>query len=206
MINIDLTDDSLDSISSLQMKDEAKTTMVFGDSTVVFSKDQMEFIYLHYDTHLKDPEDIEQFHNYIESLSPPGLDRKKERHYEKIQRLAYDLVRYMRMNTAKGEHVNQGNWNTTYLIENMKPKDFEFVVSQLLKRIPIGQLRTMLHDNFTTNAKDLIGPINEPDTPSPEMIEKAKVDSFIKKYIPAAVGFGFIMGAIITAGTFWFFN
>lgn len=206
MIQVDLRHEPLDSISSLQIKDDFKTTMLFGDSELVLSKDQMEYIHEHCDTHFKDSQDVVAFEKYVESLRPPGLDRAKEKHYDQVQRLAYDLVRYLRMNTAKGEHVNQGNWNTTYLIENMKPKDFEFVVAQLLKRIPIGQLRRMIDENFTGTSRDHLGAMPMPSESNPETIEKSKVDEYLKKYIPLYVGFGFAMGTVLTAGTFWFFN
>ena len=93
---------------------------------------------------------------YLNKLDNVDLDRSKDKYYEEIQQLAYNLVRYLKMNDNPNEHSCQGNYNLTYLIENMTNENFEFIVIQFLKRISLGKLRNLINENFTSNGWKLI--------------------------------------------------
>lgn len=207
MITLDLKKTKLESISSLQIKDEFATEMIFDDSMIVLSKEQMEFIKEHCDIHFTEYGGRqEDFEKYIKQLEPPGLDRSKSRHYQEVQRLSYSLVRYLRMNDDKNEHVNQGNWNLTYLIENMKQKDHYFITSQLMKRIPLNHLQKILDEDFTDSSRHYLRVHSPPREGAPETITKEEVEKYMAKHIPAYIGFGFAMASILSFGTYLFFG
>lgn len=101
-------------------------------------------------------EKTEEHKKYISSLKKPSLDRVNEKYYDEMQHLAYNLVRFLRMNDDKKEHGCQGNYNFTYLKENMSEKDFVFVMLQFMRRVPIGELRSIIRDNFTDSSVELL--------------------------------------------------
>ena len=77
--------------------------------------------------------------------APTNRDHRK--YYQEIQQLAFNLVRYLKMNEDENEeNLYQGNFNLTYLKENMAHEDFKMITRMFLKRIPIGEVKQMMED------------------------------------------------------------
>ncbi|WP_064199113.1 hypothetical protein [Brevibacillus brevis] len=68
------------------------------------------------------------------------LNRESEKYYSEMQKLARDLVSYLSMNEDPNEETFQGNWNLTFLEENMTEEEYEKIVFQMMCRIPLGRL------------------------------------------------------------------
>jgi len=149
--------------------------------------------------------DDKKFEKYISNLRKPSLDRENSKYYEEIQRLAYELVKFLRMNEDKNEHNNQGNWNLTYLIENMKPKDFKYVTTSFMKRIPLNELKEMIEENFTEHSVVYLN-AETGDSEGVLLIEKNEVDKYLRNKTFLHVGFGLLAGLIVGFGTVLFFN
>lgn len=149
--------------------------------------------------------DDKRFQKYIASLKEPSTDRTNSKYYEDIQRLAYELVRYLRMNDDKNEHVNQGNWNFTYLAENMKRKDLAYITAKLMKRFTSEELIALIKEHFSEcGVREFSGV-----SPYPYkglLVEKSEVDRYLKNKIISYVGFGLVLGLTIAFGTVGFFN
>lgn len=75
--------------------------------------------------------------------------RNNSKYYHEMQQLALNLVHYFKMNDTPDEEKYQGNYNVTYLIENMTKENFYFIVSKFLRNIPLGDLKEIINKNFT---------------------------------------------------------
>lgn len=93
---------------------------------------------------------------HFSKLEQPSLNRDSTKYYPEMQQLAYNLVRYLKMNEDKNEDSYQGNYNLTYLIENMSESDFDFVITKFLEQIPFKKLRELIKNNFSKDSYDLI--------------------------------------------------
>jgi hypothetical protein len=99
---------------------------------------------------------ISKMLDYFKRLNTPLLNRDKNKYYPEIQQLAYNLVRYLKMNEDENEHSFQGNHNLTYLIENMTKSDFEFIVTKFLGRIPLNRLNELIKQDFSESSYKLL--------------------------------------------------
>ncbi|HLO11316.1 MAG TPA: hypothetical protein VK190_03545 [Pseudoneobacillus sp.] len=86
----------------------------------------------------------------------PSLNRDDAKYYSEMQVLAYNLVKYLKMNNAPGEDSCQGNYNMTYLEENMSKEDLKFVVDKMLRRIPIREVKEMMYAGWDKQTTDII--------------------------------------------------
>lgn len=86
----------------------------------------------------------------------PNLDRENSKYYSEMQVLAYNLVKYLKMNDALGEDDCQGNYNLTYLEENMTKEDYMFIAERFLGRIAIYEVRNMLYAKWGKQTADLV--------------------------------------------------
>ncbi|ATF13547.1 hypothetical protein A616_16655 [Brevibacillus brevis X23] len=68
------------------------------------------------------------------------LNRENEKYHPEMQKLARDLVKYLSMNEDPNEETFQGNWNLTFLEENMTVEEYDKIVFQMMCRIPLGRL------------------------------------------------------------------
>ena len=91
---------------------------------------------------------IETKEHYLSKLPKPSLSRDGEKYYEEMQDLAYHLVYYVSMNDNPSEHPCQGNYNLTFLEENMTEKDYLFIVDKLMRRIPLCTLKEMYRSKW----------------------------------------------------------
>lgn len=94
--------------------------------------------------------------NYFKNLNKPPLDRSETKYYEEMQLLAYNLVKYLKMNEDNNEKPYQGNYNFTYLRENMTENDFEFIAIKFLKNIPLCKLKQLIKENFQEDHYDYL--------------------------------------------------
>ena len=94
--------------------------------------------------------------DYLSQFTPSSLDRKSAKYYSEMQQLAYNLVRYLRMNEDIHEGSCQGNYNLTYLEENLTEEDYLFVLDKMLRRIPMGKVRDMINENWNSESKDIL--------------------------------------------------
>lgn len=85
----------------------------------------------------------------------PSLDRSNSKYYEEMQILSHSLVKYLKMNNNPEEHPYQGDYNLTYLKENITDKDFDCIVEMMLKRIPLGRVAEIIK-SFGDNSIDII--------------------------------------------------
>ena len=77
--------------------------------------------------------------DYLKQFKP-SLDRSDSKYYSEMQQLSYNLVKYLSMNNDKNEQNYQGNYNLTYISENMTPEDFEMITSAFMRNISLGAL------------------------------------------------------------------
>lgn len=100
------------------------------------------------------------FVKYQQKLSNPSLERKYTKYYEEMQQLAYNLVRYLKMNEIQEENAYQGNYNLTYLVENMTKDDFYFIVAKMLRKIPNKDLKELIINNFSKDSCQFLFTLN----------------------------------------------
>lgn len=93
--------------------------------------------------------------NYFEQFIP-SLDRSNTKYYSEMQQLAYNLVKYLSMNEDKNEHSCQGNYNLTYLRENMIDDDFKMIANMFLRRIPMGEVRQMIKGYWSEEGANIV--------------------------------------------------
>lgn len=94
---------------------------------------------------------MENYKEFINSRSTPPLDRNKSKYYPEMQQLAYNLIRYLNMNNNPNENNPcQGNYNVTYLIENMSESEFHNIIRTLIRRIPLGKLKDLILDSINS--------------------------------------------------------
>jgi hypothetical protein len=79
---------------------------------------------------------------YFSQLKNPSISRKDDLYYLEMQQLAFNLVRYLRMETKNNSC--QGNWNMTYLEENMSKDDYMFVARKFLGRMTATEWKDMI--------------------------------------------------------------
>lgn len=141
------------------------------------------------------------FDKYLSTLKEPNVNRENAKYYSEVQRIAIELMHYLKMNDNKNEHVNQGNWNMTYFRENLKKEDFKFLTMLCMKRIPTDELRQLIrevdrHDDYLLEG--MSG--NSKNT----SIERSEIDRYLAKRIISYVGFGLLMGFVLAFGLFTF--
>lgn len=86
-------------------------------------------------------------------------ERKNEKYYYEMQKLANDLFYYLSMNNNPNEHDYQGNHNLTYILKNLTKDKLYFITSLFLQQIPIGDLKELIKNNFGTASKEIIMPV-----------------------------------------------
>lgn len=86
----------------------------------------------------------------------PSLDRSNAKYYSEMQSLAYNLVKYLRMNEDKNETSFQGNYNHTYLKENMTEEDYLFVLNKMLRSIPMYKVKDMIRETWSSSADTVL--------------------------------------------------
>lgn len=143
--------------------------------------------------------------NYISTLKEPSIDRTDTKYYTEIQTLAVELIHYLKMNDDKNEHANQGNWNMTYFVENLKKEDLEFLTIQCMKRIPTGRLKSLITERLESEAGYLLT-MPHPSDQKSTMIEKRELDRYLYARITSYVAFGFGMGVLLVGGAAYFFT
>jgi hypothetical protein len=93
--------------------------------------------------------------NYLQQFKP-SIDRGNSKYYSEMQQLAYNLVKYLSMNEDKNESNFQGNYNLTYLEENMTNEDFKMIANSFLRRIPIGEVKIMIKDYWPDQTANIV--------------------------------------------------
>ena len=83
---------------------------------------------------------MESFKEFINSRPEPSMDRRNDKYYPEMQQLTYNLLRYLGMNEDPNEHPCQGNYNMTYLVENMTNEELYEFVGRFIRRLNQTQL------------------------------------------------------------------
>lgn len=95
---------------------------------------------------------IEEYFSKIEIN--PSLNRNRDKYYVEMQLLAFQLIRYLRMNDDENEHSNQGNWNWTYFKENLTSDDFQFLANKITGSLrPDGWEKVIKHWKISDGRK-----------------------------------------------------
>lgn len=97
---------------------------------------------------------MKNFNEYIKQFNP-CLDRTNTKFYSEMQWLAYNLIKYLNMN-GDPDNTFQGNWNFTYLKENMTEDDFTDITRIFMSSIPLGRLKEMIDENFAKHFKEYL--------------------------------------------------
>lgn len=85
--------------------------------------------------------------DYYKRVNPPSCNRRQaEKYYIEMQLLAFKLSHYLNMNEDENEHVNQGNYNTTYLRENLSKKDFKFITKKFMEQLTGRELTELIKE------------------------------------------------------------
>jgi type III secretory pathway component EscV len=114
------------------------------------------------------------FYHFIKTRPEPPLSRYGTKYYDEMQQLAYNLVRYLRMNDDfNEENKYQGNFNFTYLQENMTEEDFLFLVEKFMRSTPLGKLKEILK-GFTEDAKKYLNQETKEERFKKMLIKKDK--------------------------------
>lgn len=71
--------------------------------------------------------------DYFAKVESPTTNRngKNNKYYVEMQLMAFQLMRYLKMNNDPNEHSNQGNWNWTYFKENMADEDIQLLIEYI---------------------------------------------------------------------------
>jgi len=93
--------------------------------------------------------------NYLKQFKP-SLDRTDSKYYSEMQQLSYNLIKYLNMNDNKNESSFQGNYNLTYLAENMTNEDFKTIANLFLRRISIGEVRVMIREYWSDQSANMV--------------------------------------------------
>lgn len=72
-----------------------------------------------------------EVNNYFKDLSNPPLNRNGTKYYIEMQLLAFQLLRYLKMNDDPNEHQFQGNYNWTYFKESMSEEDYQYLANKV---------------------------------------------------------------------------
>jgi hypothetical protein len=96
----------------------------------------------------------EELSNYFSKLKDPGYDRKNDLYYVEMQQLAFNLARYLKMETK--DNVFQGNWNFTYLTENLSKEDYMLIARKFLGNLTAPQWKEIIQSSSFKDDKELI--------------------------------------------------
>src|SRR5690606_11737437 len=66
------------------------------------------------------------------------------------------LIKYLKMNDDPNEQQFQGNYNFTYLKENMSEEDFLFLVTKFMMSTKLGDLKRIIDNEFTDSSIEFL--------------------------------------------------